>query len=79
MLGFYGIFYVFSGFNRVADEKRRNEQALAELSEKKRDLQAMVENAKRDVDILHNTLNQIRETKEEVNSKRVSKQTERSK
>ncbi|XP_062715396.1 structural maintenance of chromosomes protein 6 [Aedes albopictus] len=66
-----------SGFNRVADEKRRNEQALAELSEKKRDLQAMVENAKRDVDILHNTLNQIRETKEEVNSKRVSKQTER--
>lgn len=66
-----------SGSNRMADEKRRNEQQLSELSEKKRDLQAMVENAKRDVDILHNTLNQIRETKDEANSKRVSKQHER--
>ncbi|XP_065093182.1 structural maintenance of chromosomes protein 6 [Ochlerotatus camptorhynchus] len=67
-----------SGFNRVADEKRRNEQMLAELAEKKRDLQAMIDNAKRDVDTLHNTMNQINEAKEEVNNKRVAKQHERS-
>lgn len=67
-----------SGFNRVAEEKRRNDVMLAELNGKKHDLQAMVENAKRDVNILHNTLGQIRERKDEINSKRVDKQHERS-
>lgn len=52
---------------------------LAELDEKKRDLQAMIDNAKRDVSALHNTMNQINEAKEEANNKRIAKQHERSK
>lgn len=47
------------------------------MVEKKRDLQAMIENAKRDVNTLHNTMSQINEAKEEVNNKREAKQHER--
>lgn len=66
-----------SGYNRVAEEKKRNEQMIEELSEKKGDLQVMIENAKRDVDCLHNTLSQITETKEEIQHSRVAKQHEK--
>lgn len=67
-----------SGVNRVADEKRRNEATLAELSAKRADLQAMIENARRDVDLLHNTVNQIGDVKEETTHRRVAKQHEKS-
>uniref|UniRef100_A0A1Q3F4N5 Putative dna repair protein n=1 Tax=Culex tarsalis TaxID=7177 RepID=A0A1Q3F4N5_CULTA len=67
-----------SGFNRVADEKRRNEATLAELSGKRADLAAMIENAKRDVDLLHHTVNQIGDVKEETTHRRVAKQHEKS-
>lgn len=67
-----------SGVNRVADEKRRNEAMLAELGGKRADLAAMIENAKRDVDLLHNTVNQIGDVKEETTHRRVAKQHEKS-
>ncbi|XP_055640392.1 structural maintenance of chromosomes protein 6 isoform X2 [Toxorhynchites rutilus septentrionalis] len=67
-----------SGFNRVVEEKKRNEQMIVELSDKKQDILVIIENSKRDVDNLHNTLNQISDAKEENNHKRVAKQHERS-
>ncbi|XP_058455820.1 structural maintenance of chromosomes protein 6 [Malaya genurostris] len=67
-----------SGFNRIAEEKKRNEQTIVELTDKKSGLQAMIENAKRDVEAHHNTLIQITDAKEEFNHRRIAKQHETS-
>ncbi|XP_055546157.1 structural maintenance of chromosomes protein 6 [Wyeomyia smithii] len=67
-----------SGYNRVIEEKRRNEEMIEQLGGKRDDLQVMIENTKRDVDSLHNTLGQITEAKEELLHRRVAKQHEKS-
>ncbi|XP_058823192.1 structural maintenance of chromosomes protein 6-like [Topomyia yanbarensis] len=66
-----------SGYNRVAEEKKRNEEMMVEVTRKRSELQAMIENAKRDVDAHHNTLAQITDTKEEISHRRVAKQHEK--
>ncbi|XP_053690699.1 structural maintenance of chromosomes protein 6 isoform X2 [Sabethes cyaneus] len=67
-----------SGYHRVAEEKKRNEEMMEELSGRRTDLLVMIENTKRDVESLHNTLVQIAEAKEELQHGRVAKQHEKS-
>ncbi|XP_053671716.1 structural maintenance of chromosomes protein 6 [Anopheles nili] len=64
------------GLSQIEQEKQKIETEKAQLDERKTELDAMIANAQRDVEMMHNTLSQLKDVREEKHHARLAKQSE---
>uniref|UniRef100_A0AAG5CUC1 RecF/RecN/SMC N-terminal domain-containing protein n=1 Tax=Anopheles atroparvus TaxID=41427 RepID=A0AAG5CUC1_ANOAO len=64
------------GMTQVEREKEKQKREMDQLGERKTELTAMIANAQRDVEMMHNTLAQLKESREERHHARLAKQSE---
>uniref|UniRef100_A0A182W032 Peptide methionine sulfoxide reductase B1, chloroplastic n=1 Tax=Anopheles minimus TaxID=112268 RepID=A0A182W032_9DIPT len=66
------------GLSQVEAKKRQVETEKAELTERNEELTSKIKNAQREVDMMHDTVSNMREAREEKHHERLAKQNESS-
>uniref|UniRef100_A0A182QPX3 Structural maintenance of chromosomes protein 6 n=1 Tax=Anopheles farauti TaxID=69004 RepID=A0A182QPX3_9DIPT len=64
------------GLSQVDQEKQKVEREKKQLAERKEELSSMITNAQRDVEMMYNTLTQLKDAREEKHHTRLAKQSE---